>query len=123
MIGTRVARDRRLAAVGVRLPGDALEPLDGSAFGGEGGVAKLVAKAHGEGFAGQRPRRLAPAHIRHPASLGRRAAASRRRRCRAPEGGAQARSAHGARRSIVAKQEKKAALSIGVAPSPGDSSR
>jgi hypothetical protein len=122
MIGTRVARDRRLAAVGVRLPGDALEPLDGSAFGGEGGVAKLVAKAHGEGFAGQRPRPLALAHIRHPASLGRRAAASRRRRCRAPEG-AQARSAHGARRSIVAKQQKKAALSIGAAPSHGDSSR
>jgi hypothetical protein len=122
MIGTRVARDRRLAAVGVRLPGDALEPLDGSAFGGEGGVAEPVAKAHGEGFAGQRSRPLALAHIRHPASLGRRAAASRRRRCRAPEG-AQARSAHGARRSIVAKQEKKAALSIGAAPSHGDSSR
>lgn len=50
-----LARDRRLATVGVSLPRDALEPVDGFAFACEGRVAELVVEADAERFTRQVP--------------------------------------------------------------------
>jgi hypothetical protein len=46
---TRLAGDRRLAAVGVGLPGDRRQPIDRRALGLEGGIGEALGEAAPEG--------------------------------------------------------------------------